>query len=243
VGERFESESDDRRSEDAYGHGAGDPYVDHGDAPREGAEAPDPYVPELEERPRLEREPRAEVSREEAEERAERQGAADVGERLRERFPPESWEQGDLDARRQWMEGAGSEIASSYGVDERPLFADPELKENQSGYATRDVVAYNPDILESSSPEDAVRTLAHEYEHELQYDVIDGKREDPLRSDRLDRRDEWRDGEARYEDDIGKMPFDGGVAYEANPLERDAFAVEHVVWRGYSEGRERRAAS
>jgi hypothetical protein len=148
-----------------------------------------------------------------------------LGQDLRTDVDLNAWTDASRDDRMAVLADANNRIRETYGLSAKEVNYSSQLPEGVTGQfepATGEVTL-SSSLLDESSPDEAVKTLAHENFHDYQQQAIDGTVTDPYAESRGDA---WSSGQDNYDSE-------DFTAYMANPLEADAFAAEKAVFSGY----------
>lgn len=153
-----------------------------------------------------------------------------IGSSLAERAPTRDWDDADLAQRVRFCDdvyrAVSAEITPNAGAP-TPEFS---MASGDLGYTRDGEVYYNSDQLHAESPRSAIETLAHEYRHVWQQDVIAGNVEHPLG---VEGRMWLAGGAERYSNDSNDFED-----YAWNPLEVDAEQFARQVYRAYIQEQE-----
>lgn len=147
-----------------------------------------------------------------------------LGRGVADLVQPLAWADSTPIERAEMLQGAHDYAARGLGIES------PQLLSYAEDFSpNRDFGTFNPEtrqvvlgswLLDRSDPSAAVETVAHETYHDFQQRVVDGELPH-------EREEAWRSGSEAYGN------FDDFDDYMANPLERDAYAVEAPFMHGY----------
>jgi hypothetical protein len=164
-----------------------------------------------------------------------KEASRDAGHRLYDRMSPERWREAEPGERTRFAHEAHAHIREAYGLKPNELsvsstLGDEVLGEFDPGDGR---VSVNESLLSADDPKELIDTIAHENEHALQDEIVEGRKQHPLGDLGKAEVELWRDGDRAYD------PIDlVGKGYGYNPLEVDANnAARHVI-DGYNEARE-----
>jgi hypothetical protein len=152
--------------------------------------------------------------------------AQEIGRELAHSIGPDRWERMPIQERSTLCEIAYETIADRLEINAAAPVADSTLaKKGLDGYSDANSVHYNAEQLVDDSPQRVLETLAHEYRHIWEVEVISGNLEHPLGAAGR----EWlQEGWSRYNADAND--FDD---YAWNPLELDAESFARLVFNAY----------
>lgn len=155
----------------------------------------------------------------------------DAATDLRERLPPDRWEGSDRAGRAEMLGDVQGSVCRGLDTDATQLSIDEDLQPNQDGWSNSDTgeVGINHRLLDEADPTETIKTIAHEYRHNWQQEVIRGEIEHPLGPEA---REELIEADRNYERDREDL-----VSYMNNPLEKDAEAVAELFVRAYQRRR------
>ena len=104
------------------------------------------------------------------------------------------------------------------------------MNPNVYGTSQGDIVRINNHVLAADSPRDMIETMAHEYRHQWQDQVLEGQLEHPLG---------WGGLTALTYGDISyKSDANWPEKYAANYRELDAEAFARTVYESYADSQE-----
>ena len=147
---------------------------------------------------------------------------------------PEAWRSGDFESRLQQVRDVEVAICAGLGVQIAPATIDVGLEPGvQYGWSDDECVGVGAWLVEVEDPKDVIETMAHEYRHRWQLEVISGKVEHPAGDGaRLG----LQSGQESYVNDLADF---SGMQYVNNPLELDAEAFALSLYKSFSSSRKR----
>ncbi len=153
-----------------------------------------------------------------------------VGEAIAQNVPVQEWAGASVADRVRLCDSAYRDISSGMAIEAPPPMLEFALPDETLGFTRGRDVHYNARQLDEPSPQSVIETLAHEYRHVWQQDVLSGDRQHPLGKDGTS----WlAEGQQRYDQDSDD--FDD---YAWNPMELDAEAFARQVSRAYNDYQE-----
>lgn len=151
--------------------------------------------------------------------------ARKIGRDLAESVPVSAWRDGDFLTRRSICDEAHSLFAPEMAPDSSPPYHEI-LPASSLGYTDQfNNVHYNSEMLTDETPQRAIETLAHEYRHVWQRDVMSGAAAHP---DGIEGKLKLEAADEEYDADL---PPAG--AYEANLLEVDSEKFARLLYSEY----------
>lgn len=155
--------------------------------------------------------------------------AADLGHKLAERDFVDHWERGTPSDRIYLSLEVREMAGNSLDIKALPLSFSDDMG-GDLGQTTPEGVKLNADLLEASDCTEAVRTVAHEYRHQWQAEVIEGSR---LHPEGLSARMELMKAAENYQADRQLLD-----SYLNNEMELDGEAFARAVTRAYNGDRD-----
>ena len=159
------------------------------------------------------------------------QRAKALGEHLASEMPPQQWEVADEQQRDQAARDFGLELAK--GLDLAPIapILDANMPPRQLGLSRGDQVYVNRSLIENPDPSEIIQTLAHEYRHQWQDQVVKGRLEHPGGADDFFK---LVSGDITYASD-----HERDSKYVWNRSEVDAESFAQVASSAYNQARYR----
>jgi hypothetical protein len=160
---------------------------------------------------------------------------AAAGGRLRRVSGPDTWRTLDETRRQRVTETMHVVLLEEYGLPGgMPAWRDLGSGTYGQYSPITDRISYNYQVLpKDNSPEESVKTIAHEARHQYQFGVMKGTLPEPEAGIAAT----WSQALSDYpKGDPDQWTLAERQQYWNNPLERDARAAEDAVYRKYSEG-------
>jgi hypothetical protein len=155
--------------------------------------------------------------------------ATELGRLLADEMPVASWEVADYASRHQATVDLGLDLSRQLDIPPNIPNVDPDMPIDQLGTSQGDLVRLNGRLLDNPDPTDMIETIAHEYRHQWQDGVINGKIEHPVGDSELYN---LVSADISYPSDRLR-----DAKYASNYCEVDAEAFARAVSKAYNDQR------